>query len=331
MSGRPTLRISVVGATGALGREVISVLDERHVAIAELLPIATDRSLGTVIDFQGDSVPVYTEAHDLGDFTFLCAPPDVCREYVRTALERRVPAFDLSGALADVAEVPLVVTDLGTPPAALSGPVVASAAGSALAWALVLAPLERAAGLCRVVGTVLEAVSGHGLRGIESLHDETVALLSQREMPDPSVFPGPVAFDCLPRVGGVDPDGHTGRERALARDVRRLLGENLRVAASVLQVPTFTGDGTLLAVETERELPLSDALAAFEKAPGVALVEGDFGPTTRSTAGSAEVLIGRMRSDPSSPRGLLLWIVADTLRLAAANAVKLAETRFRAN
>jgi aspartate-semialdehyde dehydrogenase len=208
---------------------------------------------------------------------------------------------------------------------------VASAAGPALAWALVLAPLERAAGVHRVVGTVLEAVSGYGLRGIESLHAETVALLSQQALPDPSVFPQAVAFDCLPRVGELDADGQTPREHALARDVRRLIGDHVRVAASVVQVPTFTGDGSFLAVETAREISVNDVLAAYEKAPGVALVEGDPEPTTRSTAGRSEVLIGRLRADPSSERGVLLWIASDTLRLAASNAVKLAETRIRAN
>ncbi len=331
MSDGQRLRVSVVGATGTLGTELLSVLDERRFPVSQLLPIATGRSLGSVVEFGGDSVPVETEAGDLGDFAFLCAPPEVSRQYARKALERSVTAFDLSGALAEVREVPLVATALGTPPAALSEPVVAAPSGAALAWSLVLAPLERAVGLRRVIGTTLESASSYGMRGIDSLHAETLALLSQRELPEPSVFPQVVAFDCLPRIGEVDSDGQTAREHALARDVRRLVGEHVRVSAQVVQVPTFSGDGTLLAVETAQPLDASAAAALFEKAPGVLCCRGDTDLTTRATAGREEVLLGRLRADPSTENGLLLWAAADTARLAAANAVKLAEIRLRAN
>jgi len=236
--------------------------------------------------------------------------------------------------------------------ASLLGSVVACAArtgpsppGPALSWAFVLAALERAAGLRRVVGTVLQSASFAGRPGMEALSSETVALLNQRPAPEPEVFAGHVAFDCVPRDarGAVDEGGTqvgaTASEAALVSTLQRLLrGEDEREAASqapgfavtAVQVPTFVGDGSALAVQTQRPLSPEEAEGAFEKAPGLRLWTPDgIGPTTRDAAGCDEALVGRLRRDPSIEQGLLLWVAADSLRLAALNVVKLAESRLQ--
>jgi aspartate-semialdehyde dehydrogenase len=181
-----------------------------------------------------------------------------------------------------------------------------------------------------VTGTVLEAASVGGRDGIESLYEETLAIFNQKETPEQLVFPRPVAFDCLPAVGLLGEDGSSEYETALARSLARLLGPQLRLGVTAVQVPTFVGHGAALAIETEGPLDPGEAAAALEKAPGVDLWQADAeGLTTRAAAGRDAVLVGRLRRDPSAENGLLLWLVADLLRLSASNAVQLAVARLR--
>ena len=146
------------------------------------------------------------------------------------------------------------------------------------------------------------------------------------------MFSQPVAFNCHPGVGEVEKDGATAHESALCRHLRRLLGAHVRLSVSTVRVPTFAGDAVTLAVETQRPLDVAEAAALLEKAPAVQFVrESEASLTTRASAGRDVVLAGRLRRDPSTERGLLLWLAADSVTLAAANGVKLAEARLRAN
>jgi len=331
MTTRRPLRVAVAGATGTLGSELLGVLDARRFPVGALVPIAGERSGGESLEFQGEIYEVGTEPGRIRscDLAFLCAPAAGSLDLVRLALQLEVPCIDLSGALASQSAVPLLVAHVALPPEALRQPVLAAPATSALAWATVLAPLAHAAGLRRVVGTALASVSGGGRLGIEALSEETIALFNQQDLPDPPHFGRPVAFDLLPAVGEVEEDGSTAAERALARDLRRLLGDDLGVAISSVRVPTFAGDAATLCIETSTPLDPREARALLAKAPGVELWDMDAeGPNTRATAGRDVTLVGRLRRDPSSERGLLLWLAADTLHLAAVNGVKLAEARL---
>lgn len=331
-------RIAVAGATGALGQEVIRILEERRFPLAELIPFATDRSLGEEVEIFGDVIPVLTEPPVLRglDLLIICTPAGAALELVRGALHAEVPCIDCSGAMAASPEVPLYVADLCHPKAVKGVPLVAAPASAALAWAHVLAALEGSAGLSRVVGTLVCSASSAGRRGIEVLSSETIGMLNQK-FPDPSeVFETPVAFDCVPFAE----DGAEGTEdqpedfaatteRALIRDLERLVSPDLSVAVTALRIPTFAGDGSTLAVETGEAISPERARAIFEKVPGLELSgDGESGPSTRDTAGRDVVRVGRVRRDPSLEKGLLLWLTADLLRLAAMNAVKLAETRL---
>jgi aspartate-semialdehyde dehydrogenase len=229
--------------------------------------------------------------------------------------------------------VPLVISDLCAASDAMR-PVIVTPAGVAMSWALALSALQREVGLERVVGTVLQPATHAGRAGIDVLSSETIALLSQSEPPEPELFPNPVAFDCLPATGALDEDsgGATLFESRLRADLARLLGPELEVAVTAVQVPTFVGEGSALAIQTQRKLSVEDAMAALEKAPGVELwSRAERSPSTRDASGSPRVLVGRVRRDPSHERGLLLWLAADGLRLVASNVAKLAETRLRLN
>lgn len=325
---RAGLRIAVVGATGALGSELLACLGASRLEVGELVPVATDRSLGRDIEFQGGVRPVETELGSLRglDLVFLCAPPAASLDYAREALRHQVPAIDLSGALAGNDDVPLRVAAFGPSEPDGSQPLVAGPPAGSLAWALVLRPLAERAGLVRATGTALEAASVGGRGGIESLYAESLAIFAQDDPPEPGVFPRPVAFDCLPVVGAPGEDGVSEGERSLLRGLERLFGPDVRFAATLLQVPSFVGYGVALSVETARALEPKEAADLLARAPGVELAAEP--PTLRASAGRDVVLVGRVRRDPSCERGLLLWLSADVLRLAAANGVGIAEARF---
>jgi len=336
MSG---FRIGIAGASGALGTEVIRILEERRVPVSELVAFATDRSLGEEVEIFDEVYPVLTEVPPLRglDLLIICSPPGPALDLVREALRAEVPCIDCSGAMASSPEVPLFVADLSSPKAVRGAPLMASPASAAISWAHVLAALEGSAGLARVVGTLVCSASSAGRRGIEVLSNETIGMLSQRLPEASDVFSSAVAFDCMPfdEAGEAAEDTHEApdlaaeAERALIRDLKRLVSPQLGVAVTALRIPTFAGDGTTLAVETVEPISAERAREIFEKVPGLELSDhGETGPSTRDTAGRDVVRVGRVRRDPSLENGLLLWLAADALRLAAMNAVKLAETRL---
>lgn len=328
MSARAALRVGVAGATGMLGSELLVALEESEFPIEELLPIASSDSRGDEFELRGESYPVVGDDASLGglDLLMLCAPQPISLELARRALHAHVPVLDLSGALAGLPDVPLIVADRSTSAEALRAPIVAAPAGPALAWSLVLAPLADSAGLSRVVGTVLASASTAGRAGVEALSSESIALFNQQEVPEPGVLGSAVAFDCVPVMGTDEGEGDTTAELELARSLRRTFGAGLRLALTMVRVPTFAGDGATLVIETTHDLSVEDARLLLAKAPGVVLVDSDdpCAATTRSSAGRDAVLVGRVRRDPSCDHGLQLWLAADGVRLSAAHGARLA-------
>jgi aspartate-semialdehyde dehydrogenase len=327
VTGAGALRIGVLGATGALGGEVLALLADSPLGVAELVPVATDRSLGQQLEFRGVEYPVESELPPVRglDVVFLCAPAGASLEAARQALMASVPCIDVAGALAGSPEVALRVAG-DDPPAALAGePLLVGPPGAALPWALVLRPLDAAAGLRRVVGTALEAASRGGRTGIETLYSETLAILNQGEPPPPDVFGRPVAFDCVPAGAGAEESAGD----SVAAALRRLVRPDLRIALSVVQVPAFVGFGASAALEFERPIDPKQAGEILAGAPGVERWPGEPGALTlRAAAGRDTVLVNPPRCDGSVPHGLLLWFAADVLRLAASNALRLALARL---
>jgi aspartate-semialdehyde dehydrogenase len=326
------LRVAVVGATGLLGGEVLAVLSDAPLEIAEIVPVATDRSLGQEIEFRGEAHPVETELPDLRevDLVFLCVPAAASLDLTRRVLRAEVPCIDASGTLAGASEIPLVAPALAAPPPLDESPLVVVPPGAALACALALAPLAARAGLERVLAAAIEGASWGGRHGVESLYQESIAIFNQEDLPAPEVFGRPVAFDCIPALGAEAPGGATEREALLAASLSRLLGGGVRVAATLLQVPAFVGFGASLAVETRGPLDAKEAEEALAAAPGIELWRGEAsGQTLRAAAGRDRVLVGRIRRDPTCESGLLLWIASDVLRLAASSAVEVAVARLR--
>lgn len=325
------LRVAVVGVTGALGGEVLAALDAAGFPVATLVPIATDRSLGAEVELRGITAPVLTDAAALdgADVVFLCTPPEAALDWIAEAVRRRVLAIDLSGAL-HASEELAAHPELGALLAAPEAPLVAPPPGLALAWLRVLAPLaEGLGGVRRVVGTALLSASGSGRAGVDALHGETIALLAQSgDEDEPPALDHPIAFDALPWAGAIGDDGASAAERALAASLRRGLGAEAAVAVTVVRVPTFCGDAASLAVELGAPAEPARVRELLRKAPDVELVDDPRGPTTRAAAGGDRVLVGRVRRDSSRAGGVLLWLAADSARLAAADAVRVALGRL---
>jgi aspartate-semialdehyde dehydrogenase len=328
VTARAGFRIAVVGATGALGTEVLAALDEAAFPVRELVLLASEGSLASDVEFRGDAIPVESKLARLrgADLALLCAPPAASLAAAGDALRLEVPAIDLSGALATRVEVPLATGE-----AAFAGePLVAVPAGPALAWLRVLAPIHAALGLRRVVATALAAAASAGRTGIEALSTETVALLNQGDAPEPAALGHPIAFDCLPWVGDLAGDGSCRAESELAAVLQRALGGELGVAVTAVRVPTFCGDAASLALETASPAEPAALVDLLRKSAGIEVADADCPPSARAAAGSDRVYVGRVRRDPSRAGGVLLWLAADSLRLAAAQAVRLAAARLLA-
>lgn len=322
-------RVAVVGATGTVGSDLLELLQARRFPLQQLVPIASDRSLGEGVEVLGEDLPVQNEIASLKglDLIFLCTPRQAALDWIRRALHDEVPCIDLSGAVAHQREIPLGVAEPGTAPVA---PLLSGPSAPALALGRFLAPLVATCGVRRAVATLCLPVSNVGRAGVQALEAETLALFNQQERPEASTFPHPIAFECVPSPGEASIPVASELEESVARDLQRLLGQALPLALAPVQVPTFAGLGITLAVELARPLALAACREALAKAPGVQLWDSPVGPGTRAGVGLEKVLVSRLRPDPSvGPEGggLLAWLSADPVRLVTDNAVRLAEAR----
>jgi aspartate-semialdehyde dehydrogenase len=339
----PPRRLVVFGATGHLGQEVIEGLAESDWPIGEIVGVASPESAGAEFEIRGEIFDVVTEWPTLKGrhLVLVCTPAAVALDVVREALRAEVPCIDCSGALVGQADVPMPVrtADFDEAVAAwASAPLVSLATPTTIAWTPILEALRQAVGVRRVVATVLCSASAWGRRGIASLSDESIALFNQSEAPETGPAGQGVAFDVIPG-GAID-------EARVAGELARLFGPELGVALTSVQVPTFVGEGASLALELASPLDEGALESLLGGLPGVTLVaeglgsrgpalveEGAreiVGPTLRDSAGSGEVLVGRLRPDASLPAGLgwRLWVTIDPIGLAAAHALRLARQRL---
>ncbi len=321
--------VGVVGATGVVGREILALLEERAFPAATVRVFASSRSARERLEFGGREVVVETLADGcfVGvDLAFFAAGAAVATRHAPEAVAAGAVVVDTSGAFAGDPTVPLVVPEIDAASLARHAGVVASPTSGTVQLALTLLPLAEAAGLRRVFVSTYQSASGAGRRAMDELREQTVALLSFRE-PTIEAFPRRLAFDCVPAVGQVMPEGDTRDERRLVAETRRVLAlPDLAVGATCVQVPVFVGDAMAVHVETERPLSPAAALEALAGASWLSVEPDpeDF-PTAHDAAGREEILVGRVRRDGDAS-GLALWCVADNVRRGAAgNAVRIAE------
>jgi aspartate-semialdehyde dehydrogenase len=333
--------VAIVGATGAVGSELVRILEERAFPVGEMRLLASERSAGELVAFAGGETCVArldADAFHGVDIAFFCAGGAVSAAYAPLAVEAGAVVIDKSSHFRQDERVPLVVPEVNAADIhERERGIIASPNCTTIPIVVALHPIAEAAGLGRIVAASYQAVSGAGKRGVETLSRETVNLLNLRAPATggaEAVFPRRIAFNCIPQVDAFLEDGSTKEEAKVIAETRRVLHyDALPIAVTCVRIPTFYGHAVALTVETERRLDAAEARQLLREAPGVLLCEDGSElayPTPADVGGTDAVYVGRVRSDPSHPCGLQLWVAADNVRKGAAlNAVQIAEIVVR--
>jgi aspartate-semialdehyde dehydrogenase len=327
--------IAIVGATGAVGEVLLQVLEERQFPVGELRPLASERSTGTTVHFNGRDLPVHLarpEAFDGADFVFFAATGTLSKELAPEAARRGAVAIDKSGTWRMNPSVPLVIPEVNPQALAAHQGIVSCPNCTTIGFVMALEPIRRAAGIKSVVVTTLQAVSGAGKPGIDEL-DAQIAAAGRGESLVAKTFASPIAFNVVPLCETFLEDGYSTEEVKLLHETRKIMGlPDLDVTMTCVRVPVPVGHSATCLIETERPLTPEAARAALADFPGVRVVDDPAHngfPTPHDVAGRDEVLVGRIRRDINSNR-LWLWEVSDNLRKGAAtNAVQIAEEMIR--
>jgi aspartate-semialdehyde dehydrogenase len=326
-------RVGVLGATGLVGTTILDLLAQRSFPLAEVVPFASERSAGKVIEWGGEELEIRPLREDtIGglDLVLSSAGGAVSAEWAPKLVEAGAVVVDNTSHWRLHDDVPLVVAEVN--PDALAGHrgIVANPNCSTMQMVVALKPLHDEAGIERLVISTYQAVSGTGKAAIDELLAQSRAVLDGGS-PQASVYPHRIAFNALPQAGGFAAgDDHTDEERKLIDETRKILGDpGIRVSATCVRVPVVTGHSEAVNVETREPLSPERARELLAAAPGVTVLDDPAQaryPMAIEAAGSDEVFVGRIRRDPGHERALDLWIVADNLRKGAAtNAVQLAE------
>jgi aspartate-semialdehyde dehydrogenase len=328
------MRVAVVGATGAVGSTILGVMRERSFPATEVVPFASERSAGRTIDFGDRRLEVAALSDDSirgFDVALFSAGSGVSQEWAPRFASAGAVVVDNSSYWRTHDDVPLVVAEVN--PEALEGHrgLVANPNCSTMQMVVALKPILDAAGIERLVVSTYQSVSGTGQRAVEELHDQALAILEAKELPKPAVYPHQIAFNAIPQVesfkGG---DDYTTEERKMMAETRKILGrEEMRISATCVRIPVYTGHSESVNVQTRDELSPEACRELLASAPGLRVIDDPANglyPLAIDAAGQDDVLVGRIRRDPSHERCLNLWVVGDNLRKGAAtNAVQLAE------
>ncbi|GAB1407212.1 aspartate-semialdehyde dehydrogenase [Thermomonas brevis] len=327
-------KVAVVGATGAVGETMLSILAERRFPVGELVALASERSAGSHVAFGDDEVLVQDLAtfDPTGvDIALFSAGGATSREYAPKFAAAGAVVIDNSSTFRYDDDVPLVVSEVN-PEAAKERPrgIIANPNCSTMQLMPVLAPLHRAYGIERVNVATYQSVSGGGRSAMEELGRQTAALLSFQD-PEPQKFPVQIAFNLIPHIDEFLDNGYTKEEMKLVWETRKILGDdNIQVNPTAVRVPVFFGHSEAVAIETRNKVGADEVRALLAQAPGVEVVDerkpGGYPTPVTHASGKDAVFVGRIREDLSHPRGLNLWVVADNIRKGAAlNAVQIAE------
>ncbi|HOK06324.1 MAG TPA: aspartate-semialdehyde dehydrogenase [Syntrophales bacterium] len=329
-----TFNVAVVGATGAVGNEMIRVLEQRDFPVGNLRLLASERSLGKYLEFRGKEIPVEVLGEDsfkgmeIGLFS---AGGSVSERFAPIAAREGCVVIDNTSAFRMDPQVPLVVPEVN--PQAIAEyrnkNIIANPNCSTIQMVVALKPIYDAAGIKRIVVSTYQSVSGTGKKAIDELEQQTRALLSFQD-PVVKVYPHQIAFNCLPQIDVFLDNGYTKEEMKMVNETKKIMGDpDIAVTATTVRVPVFYAHSESVNVETKRKITADEVRDLLSKAPGVVVIDDPKNrlyPLAINAAGKDETFVGRIREDESIPNGINLWVVADNLRKGAAlNAVQIAE------
>jgi aspartate-semialdehyde dehydrogenase len=326
-------RVAVVGATGAVGQEMIKVLEQRNFPVSELRLLASARSAGKKLKFKGEEITVEElkpSSFEGIDIALFSAGGDRSKQFAPEAVKRGAVVIDNSSAFRMEPDVPLVVPEVNPEDVDWHKGIIANPNCSTIQMVVVLKPLYDISRIKRVVVSTYQAVSGAGAAAIEELKEQTKAVLEGKPVPPPNKIPKQIAFNCVPHIDKFFPDGYTREEHKMINETKKIMHDNeIKVSPTCVRVPVFIGHSEVVNIEFEKPVSVEEARKALEEAPGVTVIddfENAIYPTPIDVAGKDDVLVGRLRKDDTIENGLNLWIVGDNLRKGAAlNAVQIGE------
>jgi len=327
--------VAVVGATGAVGETMISILEERNFPVENLYPLASERSAGKRIQFNGKSITV----KNLADFDFsqvdiglFSAGGSISKEYAPKAGEAGCIVIDNTSEFRMDEDIPLVIPEVN--PHAIADyknrNIIANPNCSTIQMLVALKPIYDAVGITRINVATYQAVSGTGKEAIEELAGQTAAILNLKEVKT-EVYPKQITFNALPHIDVFMDNGYTREEMKMVWETQKIFEDrDITVNPTAVRIPVFFGHSEAIHIETRDKITTLMARDLLENAPGVTLMDsredGGYPTAVTESAGKDPVWVGRIREDISHPTGLDMWVVADNVRKGAAlNSVQIAE------
>ena len=326
--------VAVVGATGAVGNEMIKILETRKFPVSGLKLLASERSRGKTITYFDEEVKVDTLTKDSFsgvDIALFSAGAARSLEFAPAAAESGAVVIDNSSAFRMEDDIPLVVPEVN--PHAVANykkrGIIANPNCSTIQMVVALKPIHDAVKIKRVVVSTYQAVSGSGSSAIEELAEQTKALFAFKDY-DVKVYPHRIAFNCLPHIDVFLENGYTKEEMKMENETKKIMeDDSIAVTSTTVRVPVFYGHSESVNIETEKKLLPSEAKEILKKAPGIVVVDdpkNNLYPLAIDAAGKDETFVGRIREDFSIKNGLNMWIVSDNVRKGAAlNTIQIAE------
>ncbi|MCC7203190.1 MAG: aspartate-semialdehyde dehydrogenase [Nitrospirae bacterium] len=332
MRRKDKYNVAVVGATGAVGKEMTAVLEERKFPVDQLRLFASERSAGESLTYMNMDYVVELLQEDAFsgiDIALFSAGEEISLRFAPVAVKAGAVVIDNSSAFRMDPDVPLVVPEVNPDAAMKHRGIIANPNCSTIQMVVALKPLHDKARIKRIVVTTFQSVSGKGKEAMDELFEQTKSLLSFQDV-KVEVFPHQIAFNCLPHIDMFLDNAYTKEEMKMVNETRKILGdESIRITATTVRVPVYIGHSEAVNIETEENISANEARAILSAAPGIVVYDDpkrNIYPLPVDSAGKDEVFVGRIRADESIANGLNLWIVADNLRKGAAtNAVQIAE------
>ena len=327
-----SLVVAVVGATGAVGREMLKTLEQRNFPATEVIALASARSAGSTVPFQGRELTVKELKEDsfVGvDIAIFSAGGGTSQKFAPHAVKAGCVVVDNSSAWRMDDRCPLVVPEVNAHHLEKHNGIIANPNCSTIQMVVALEPLHKAAKIKRVVVSTYQAVSGTGQKGIEELDKQVRALFNMQGV-ECNAYPYQIAFNCLPHIDVFLDNDYTKEEMKMVHETTKIMGDpGIKVTATTVRVPVFYGHSEAVNVETDKKLTAKEARVILSRAPGVRVLDNPkekIYPLPIEAAGEDEVFVGRIREDESIANGLNMWVVADNIRKGAAlNAVQIAE------
>lgn len=326
------VRLAVVGATGAVGQEMLKVLAERNFNIKELICLADPREEGTKLKFQDEWFTVQgarPEAFKQADVALFAVGTDISKRLAPEAVKNNCVVIDNSYAFRLENEVPLVVPEVNPSDIALHKGIIANPNCSTIIMVVAINPIHKAAQLTRVIVSTYQAVSGAGKAGLDELEESVKGYLNGTQM-TPQVFQHPIAFNLIPHIDEFVEGDYTREEMKMVWETQKILHcPGLPITATTVRVPVFRSHSESINVETEKELSAQEVRKLLANAPGVVIKDDpadNIYPMPLYSSNTDEVYVGRIRKDISTERGIAMWVAADQIRKGAAtNAIQIAE------